>query len=195
LTFGLFVFGLAVLLAALTDLLAVFALLEPAFGAALTFLALGLLFAAATCGLVVLAEAFGLAFAAAATGAAVLMAGDAYESWIKEAKTRLLQYNAKEPPLKQRITAPNQNFRIQMISEVQSIRMIFLVEVENWGALVEARGKGKVSWAKAGLSGAFSDRSTFYRGDPVEVRTSCLPAGRNSALFRRQPLSCPTYLF
>jgi hypothetical protein len=81
-------------------------------GVALAFLALGFPFASATFGLAVLAEAFGLAFAAAAGVAAVLMAGDAYESWREEAKTRLLQYNAKTRPLKQRIKAPHLNLMI-----------------------------------------------------------------------------------
>jgi hypothetical protein len=70
-----------------------------------------------------------------------------------------------------------------------------LIKVGNWSALVGAKGKGMVLLTKAGMSGAFSDRSTFYRGVPIEDRTSCLPTGRNSAWFRRQPLDCPTYLF
>ncbi len=42
------------------------------------------------------------------------------------------------------------------------------------------------------LSGAFSDQTTIYEENPHLVHASCLPTGRNSALFRQQPLGCPT---
>jgi hypothetical protein len=51
---------------------------------------------------------------------------------------------------------------------------------------------GQMAEARAGLSGVVADREAEWWEAGSRGLTSGLPAGRNSAWFRRQPLDCPT---